>query len=164
MFDIRPITSPRPLDCGATSLKMLLAYYGKEVSLETLTVECKTRLVGCSMLDIKRAANTHGLGATVWKMDAEEVVRQDRPSIVWWRDNHFCVCCGRDADGKVVICNPDKGRYRMSEGTFKSFYSGVALFSGEPEDLPEEPPEVSLTQEEYDDIMAVVDKAEEVFG
>lgn len=50
---------------------------------------------------------------------------------------HFCVFCGLDADGKAVICNPDKGRYRVSKGIFKSFYSGVSLFNGEPQDIGE---------------------------
>ena len=95
----------------------------------------------------------------------DELISQDRPAIVWWKYNHFCVFCGKDDKGDVVICNPDRGRYSLSVGTFKSFYSGVSITHGTPEVLPEEPSDqVTLTQSEYDDIMDVVAKAEEVFA
>ena len=134
MYDIQPVTSPKTLDCGATCLKMLLAYYGEDVPLNELTQECNTRIVGCTGADLMRAGRSHGLDMRAFQMDADEVVVQDRPSIVWWRHNHWCVCCGMD-DGKVVICNPDMGRYRMSVGQFRAFYTGIALFNGEPEEV-----------------------------
>lgn len=132
MYDVIPITSPKTTDCGPTCLKMLLAYYGTEVDLDILIQECNVQLAGCTAGDIKRAGNAHGLDVKGFKMDVEELVLQDRPSIVWWLYGHWCVCCGLDDSGQVVICNPDKGRYRMSQNLFKAFYSGVALFNGEP--------------------------------
>lgn len=135
MFDVLPVTSNKSTDCGATCLKMILDYYGIEVDLNLLIRECNTRITGCSGGDIIRAARLHGVEMTAWQMDAEEVARQDRPSIIWWKYGHWCVCCGYSDDGQVVICNPDRGRYRMSFSTFKSFYTGVALFNGVPHDI-----------------------------
>lgn len=135
MYDVKPITSPKNYDCGPTCLKMLLDYYGIEVDLDTLIKECNVRIIGCSAKDINVAGRKHGLDMQAWDIPANEVVRVDRPSIVWWRFDHFAVCCGMDDEGKVVICNPDMGRYRMSEGTFKAFYSGIALFNGAPQDV-----------------------------
>lgn len=134
MFDIVPVTSPKPTDCGATCLKMLCNYYGVEVDLDELVKECNTRLIGCSAKDIMVAGRNHGLQMLAYKADAEDVYNQDRPAIVWWMYAHWVVCCGLDEDGKVVICNPDKGRYRVSKGTFTSFYTGVELTNGEPND------------------------------
>lgn len=136
MYDVTPVTSIRQTDCGATCLKMLLSYYGTEVELEQLIEECHTGLVGCSGADLKRVGNAHGLDMIAYSMDAEELIRQDRPGIVWWKRNHWCVMCGRDDQGNVVICNPARGRYRMNESIFRSFYTGVALFNGVPVDLP----------------------------
>ena len=136
MFDVIPVTSPNPTDCGATCLKMLLAYYGQDVPLDELIRECNTRIVGCTGKDLMRAGRKYGLDMTAWKMDGDEVARQDRPAIIWWKYSHWCVCCGQDDEGKVVICNPDRGRYRMSMDTFLSFYTGIALFNGTPSDLP----------------------------
>ena len=165
MYNVYPITSTKPLDCGSTCLKMLLAYYGIDIPLETLTKECGITVAGCTMGDLKRVGNAHGLDMHAYSTDIDGVLKADRPSICWWKYNHFIICCGLDDDGKVVICNPDKGRYRISQGLFKAFYSNKALFNGEPQDLPEEPSDqVTLTQSEYDDIMDVVAKAEEVFA
>ena len=136
MFDVIPITSPNPTDCGATCMKMLLAYYGEDVPLENLIKECNTRIIGCTAKDLLRVGRDHGLDMKAFKMDAEELVRQDRPSIIWWKYSHFVVLCGKDDEGKVVICNPDLGRYRMSFATFASFFTEICLFNGEPSDLP----------------------------
>lgn len=138
MFDIEAITSPKPTDCGATCLKMLLAYYGVDVPLAQLVNDCNTRISGCTAKDILVAGRLHGLNDMIaFKMDADELIRQDRPAIIWWRFNHWVVFDGVDDEGKVVICNPDKGRYRMSKGTFTSFYTDISLWNGEPHDIDE---------------------------
>lgn len=136
MFDVLPITSALPVDCGPTCLKMLLKYYGADVDLDALIRECNCTIAGCTAKDLMRAGNAHGMDMKAYQMDALELVNQDRPAIIWWKYCHYCVCCGKDEKGNVVICNPDRGRYRMSFGAFASFYSGVALFNGEPEKLP----------------------------
>ena len=137
MFDVIPVTSSREMDCGPTCLKMLLAYYRTDVPLDDLIRECNVTIGGCSAGDLNRAGTAHGLDMKAFRMDAVELIRQDRPAIVWWKYGHFCVFCGCDEVGKVVIANPDLGMYRMSAGMFSSLYSGVALFNGDPEDLPE---------------------------
>lgn len=137
MFDVTPITSRKPTDCGATCLKMLLAYYGQDVPLDQLIKECNTSMVGCTGKDLLRAGRLHGLDMKAYKTDAEGMFEADRPCIVWWMYAHWVVYCGLDEDGKVVICNPDRGRYRVSKGTFASFYTNVAISNGEIGDLPE---------------------------
>ena len=140
MFDVLPVTSARPTDCGATCMKMLLAYYGQDVALDQLIRECNTRLIGCSAGDLKRCGIAHGLEMVAYQMDAAELIRQDRPAIIHWKHQHWCVFCGRDDGGNVVICNPDRGRYRLPPDTFAAMYTGVSLFNGEPEALPEPEP------------------------
>ena len=136
MFDVIPVTSVKPTDCGATCLKMLLAYYGTDVDLDKLIRECNTRLIGCSAGDLLRVGRAHGLAdMKAFSMDAEELIRQDRPGIIWWKYGHWCVFCGQDEAGKIVICNPDRGRYRMSASLFAAFYTGVSLWNGEPHDI-----------------------------
>lgn len=151
MFDITPVTSRIHNDCGATCLQMLLKYYGIEVDLATLSKECETNFCGCTARGIIRAARKHGLELKAWKeleKDEEvspdavvisvETLEQDRPSIVWWNYNHFCILCGKDENGKIVIINPDRGRYRMTEGTFNAMYSGVSICEGIPDWLDKE--------------------------
>lgn len=138
MYDVKPVTSAKPTDCGATCLLMLLQYYNKDASLDELNRECNTRLIGCSGKDILRTGRAHGLDMVAYKMTADELIRQDRPGIIFWKYSHWCVFAGRDADGRIWICNPDRGRFRLSEGIFKSFYSGIAFFNGEPHDTTRE--------------------------
>ena len=135
MFDIIPVTSPKPTDCGATCLKMLLSYYGQEADLNALIAECNTRIVGCSGKDLLRVGRAHGMDMMAWKVDAEDLFNDDRPQIIWWMYNHWVVFGGLDDAGKVVIYNPDKGRYRVSKGVFKSFFTNVALSNGEPQPI-----------------------------
>lgn len=137
MFDVLPVTSPKPMDCGATCLKMLLAYYGEDVELEELAKKCNTRIIGCTAADINRVGREYGLDMKAFRETAEDLMKQDRPAIIWWKYAHFVVFCGLDEDGKVVICNPDIGRYRMSKETFSCFFTEIALCNGTPEDLPE---------------------------
>lgn len=156
MYDITPVTSRRELDCGPTCLKMLLSYYGVDVDLKTLIKECGESVWGCTGADIMRAGRLHGLDMGAWRIDAEELVRQDRPAIVWWRKNHWCVLCGLDEDGKAVVCNPDRGRYRMSVESFTSLFAGVAITNGEPCDLPEEPTEIEVISDALAELSELV--------
>lgn len=143
MYDVIPVTSDKPLDCGPTCLKMLLAYYGVDVPLDQLTRECGLTLAGCSGADLLRVGRLHGLDMQCYSMDADELMRQDRPAIVFWRHNHWIVFAGRDADGKVCICNPDRGKFRMGADTFAAIATGIdthpgqviGIFNGEPHDL-----------------------------
>lgn len=136
MYDVPIVTTEHSAACGPACLKMLLGYYGTEVSMETLIQECNVRIGGCTGADLLRVGRDHGLDMTAWKMDAEEVIRQDRPSIIWWKYMHWCVCAGME-NGDVVICNPSLGRYPIDAGSFKALYTGIAIFNGTPEDLPE---------------------------
>ena len=138
MYDVTVVTSPKTMDCGATCLKMLLSYYGTDVDLDVLTGELNTRVMGCTGKDVMRVGRAHGLDPVAYKMDAEELIMQDRPAIIWWRYYHFCVFCGKNAKGEPVIINPDRGRYAIDKGTFKSLYSEFAIFNGAPESLPDE--------------------------
>ena len=138
MFNIIPITSEKQTDCGATCLQMLLQYYNIEVDLNTLIKECNTSITGCSAKDILNAARKYGLNdAKAYNITPDSLVIQDRPAIIWWLYHHFVVFCGQDENGKIVICNPDSGRYRLSYDTFKSFYCGIAITNGEAQDLPQ---------------------------
>lgn len=141
MFDVKTVTSPKPLDCGPCCLQMLLDYYGQEVELDQLIQECNTRYVGCTATDLVRVGTAHGLDMRAYQEDAASLIKQDRPAIVWWLFDHFCVFCGVNEAGKVVVINPDMGKYSMTPDTFASFYTGVALTNGEPEDLPEPEPD-----------------------
>lgn len=135
MYDVKIVTSDRATDCGATCLKMLLDYYETEVPLEQLIRECNTRLIGCTAKDVMVAGRLHGMEPHAYKTDVDGILSVDRPAIIFWKQKHFCVFCGVDEAGNIWIINPDRGKYRMSKSLFGSWYSGVAIFNGEPQDI-----------------------------
>lgn len=139
MFDVDVITSEISNDCGPTCLQMLLKYYGIEVELKQLIEECNVGILGCTMKNLIDAARVHEIELKPWKMDGKDLIGVDRPAIIHWKYVHFCVYCGTDDNGKVVIINPDRGRYRMDPDTFAAFFTDFALFNGKPL-WPDEPP------------------------
>lgn len=136
MYDIELVTTDKATVCGAASLKMLLKYYGHDVDLDTLIEACGVGVGGCTAKDLLRVGRAYGLGNdfAAWQEDAADVLRQDRPAILWWRYNHFVVYAGNNAEGEPVICNPSRGKYPIDAGTFKTLFSGVALCVGRPMD------------------------------
>lgn len=137
MFDVKVVTSLREVDCAPTCLKMLLDYYGVDVDLDTLIAESNLNINGMSAKETVRVGKLHGLDLKAYEMSVDELAHSDRPAIIWWRNNHFCIFCGVDKDGRMQIINPDRGKYRLNKDTFDVFYSGVALFNGEPHEMIE---------------------------
>lgn len=132
MFDVEIVTSKGDVDCGPACMTMLLKYYGEEVTLDQMIEECGCRIGGCTGKDILRVGRAHGLDMESYRMDAEELIQQDRPGIVWWVYNHFVVFCGQDDNGNVVIANPSRGRFAIDQESFGKLFSGVSFWNGEP--------------------------------
>ena len=148
MYDVKPVTTEHATACGPTCLKMLLGYYGQDVDLDELIRECGTKITGSTAKDLMVAGRKYGLDLRAFKMDAEEICKQDRPAIILWKLVHFCVFCGVDQDGNVWICNPSSGRFSMPRSTFERYFSKICIFNGDPDEMfsddyfgenPEEP-------------------------
>lgn len=138
MYDIVLVTSKGDVDCGPACLAMLLKYYGVDVTLDEMIDECTMRIGGCTAADLLRVGRAHGLDMKSYRMDAEELIRQDRPGICWWTYNHFIVFCGLNSSGNVVIANPGRGRYAIDQESFAKLFSGISIWNGDPETLPED--------------------------
>lgn len=150
MFDVKATTSRAATDCGAACMVSFLDYYGIEKTIDEMRKELNTRISGCSGKDLLVCGRKYGLDMRAYGEGEEwegkgtgetvdiDILDQDRPAICLWKYNHWIVFCGMDDKGKVVIMNPSRGRYSISQSLFRAFFSNFTVTNGKPEELPKE--------------------------
>ena len=80
------------VECGAASLAMILAYYGKWIPLEQARVDCGVSRDGSNAKNIVKAAKNYGLTAKGYRFEPEELKEHGVfPCIIHWNLNHFVV-------------------------------------------------------------------------
>ena len=116
------------LECGAASLAMILAYYGKWIPLEQVRLDCGVSRDGSNARNILRAARSYGLTAKGYRYEPEGLKKNGKfPCIIHWNFNHFVVLNGFQG-GKAVLNDPAKGTYSVPMRTFDDSFTGICLF------------------------------------
>ncbi len=115
------------LECGAASLAMLMAYYGKWVPLEQVRLDCGVSRDGSKAKNIYLAAANYGFEVKAFRMSPESLKEQGTfPCIIHWNMNHFVVLNG--FRGKHVYINdPARGTVKISWEEFDNSFTGVVL-------------------------------------
>ena len=115
-------------ECGAASLGMILAYYGKYIPLEQLRSDCGVTRNGSKASLIVKAAKSYGLEAKGFRVLADQLDSFDAPMILFWNFNHFLVYEGHSRNKKYYYLNdPAVGPLTVDRETFEKSYTGVAL-------------------------------------
>ena len=115
------------LECGAASLTMILAYYGKWLPLEKVRVDCGVSRDGSKARNILRAARSYGLTAQGYRMTPEKLREKGTfPCIIHWNFNHFVVLCGFRG-GRAVLNDPAAGTRTVPAEEFDASFTGVCL-------------------------------------
>ena len=115
------------LECGAASLTMILAYYGKWLPLEQVRADCGVSRDGSNAKNVLRAARSYGLSAKGYRFEPEDLKTYGKfPCIIHWNFNHFVVLNGFKGD-KAVLNDPAKGCYSVSMETFDKSFTGICL-------------------------------------
>lgn len=115
------------LECGAASLTMILAYYGKWIPLEQVRADCGVSRDGSKAKNVLRAARSYGLMAKGYRYEVEDLKQNGKfPCIIHWNFNHFVVLDGFK-NGKAVLNDPAKGNYAVSMETFDESFTGICL-------------------------------------
>ena len=117
-------------ECGAASLGIILAYYGRHVPLDELRVECRVSRDGSNALYVKKTAEKYGLSGKGYQMAAQQLRGLRPPFMVFWELNHFLVVEGMGRD-RVYLSDPASGRRSVSVDEFTESYAGI-VFRFEP--------------------------------
>lgn len=134
------------LECGAASLAMILAYYGKWIPLEQVRLDCGVSRDGSNARNVLRAARSYGLAAKGYRYEPEDLKKSGKfPCIIHWNFNHFVVLNGFRGD-KAVLNDPAKGTYTVSMKAFDEAFTGICLFFEPGEDFkPEGKPQSMIS-------------------
>ena len=115
------------MECGAACLGMVLAYYGKWVSLSNLRKLCGISRDGIKLSTVAKTARMMGLKAQGYRYEADEFFESvTYPCIVHWRFTHFVVICGRRGN-TVYVNDPSRGQCKISMQEFDESFTGVCL-------------------------------------
>ncbi|MGW7249255.1 NHLP family bacteriocin export ABC transporter peptidase/permease/ATPase subunit [Streptomyces decoyicus] len=118
------------VECGAASLAMVLAHYGRHVPLEELRIACGVSRDGSRASNLLKAARSYGLQAKGMQMEPAALAEVQAPAILFWEFNHYVVYdgpCRRFGRRGVRINDPDKGRRFVAMEDFDTSFTGVAL-------------------------------------
>ncbi|MFE9481490.1 NHLP family bacteriocin export ABC transporter peptidase/permease/ATPase subunit [Streptomyces spororaveus] len=118
------------VECGAASLAMILAHYGRHVPLEELRGVCGVSRDGANAATVLAAARQYGMTARGYQTEAENLKDLDRPVVIFWAFQHFLVVEGvRTQYGKTVVAvnDPAGGPRLMDWDEFDSGFTGVVL-------------------------------------
>lgn len=115
------------LECGAASLAMICAYYGKWIPLEQIRLDCGVSRDGANAKNLLLAARSYGFTAKGYRYEPEDLKKLGKfPCIIHWNFNHFVVLDGFRGN-KAVINDPARGTYSVPMEVFDNSFTGICL-------------------------------------
>ncbi len=115
------------LECGAASLSMIMAYYGKWVPLEQVRSDCGVSRDGSNAKNVALAAVRYGFKVDGFRRSPETIREKGEfPCIIHWNFNHFVVLNG--FRGKYAYINdPARGFVKVTMEEFDRAFTDVTL-------------------------------------
>lgn len=113
-------------ECGAACLAMVLAHYGRWVSLERLREECGVSRDGANARSVAVAGRREGLDVQGHRVTLDGLADIPLPTIAYWRFNHFVVVEGVGPRG-LRINDPATGRRTVTWDEADRDFTGVVL-------------------------------------
>ncbi len=120
------------VECGAASLSMILAHYGRHVPLEELRALCGVSRDGAKASSVLAAARSFGMVARGFQAETDQLAEKLKagPVIIFWAFQHFMVVEGittRFGRTLVAVNDPAAGPRLMEWSEFDSGYTGIVL-------------------------------------
>lgn len=111
------------MDCGATCLRMISSYYGKNFPIEYLRDLTQITREGVSFADISEAAEKIGFRSLAVKLSFDQLVQEvPLPCIAHWNQEHFVVIY-HVSENEIVIGDPAKEILKLDKKEFLKSWS-----------------------------------------
>jgi len=124
------------MDCGATCLRMVCKYYGRNISIQLLRRLTQVTKSGVNLLGISEAAEKLGFRTQGIRLSIEQLEEVNLPCILHWSQNHFVVLY-KVKKGQYTIADPAKGIHTLDRQAFldswlanKEHRNGLSLILG----------------------------------
>ncbi|WP_286754181.1 MULTISPECIES: peptidase domain-containing ABC transporter [Sphingobacterium] len=118
------------MDCGATCLRIIFKYFGKQLSINKIRKLSQTTKNGVNLLGISEAAEKLGFRTYGVRLSLEQLQEIELPCILHWNQNHFVVLY-KIIDKKYYISDPAFGLVTYDEKEFaKNWFSTKELHAG----------------------------------
>ena len=115
------------LECGAASLTMIMAYYGKWIPLEQVRADCGVSRDGSKAKNVLVAARSYGFKAQGYRCELNAIKTQmEYPCIIHWNFNHFVVLDGFKGN-YAYLNDPARGEVKVSMEEFDKAFTGICL-------------------------------------
>lgn len=114
------------VECGAASLAIILAHYGRWVTLEEMRFACGVSRDGTKATNLLKAGRHYGLTAKGFRKEADQLADVPWPAILHWNFNHFVVLEGIRGN-RVFINDPAIGRRTITKRELSEAFTGVVL-------------------------------------
>lgn len=113
------VKQPDTMDCGPTCLKMVAAFYGKDLDLDPLREQCFPSKEGVSLMGVSLAAEKIGLKTIGGRFTFIELNNKvPLPCILFWKQEHFVVLHKVQKKKNAYIyhiADPGKGLLKFTE-------------------------------------------------
>ncbi len=125
-FRVPTILQIEAIECGAASLGMVLAGFGRWESLRELRTTCRVTRDGSSMSQIMEASLEYGLTPHGHRGTTEDLAGLQMPAIIWWQRRHYVVLEGA-SNGTFYVNDPARGEEKYTQDYFAKNYSGAVV-------------------------------------
>ena len=113
-------------ECGIVALAMILAYYGRFVSVDNLREICRVSAGGTTAEHLLSGARHYGLFARAYSLDAGAAAAFPVPVVVHWNSSHFVVVEHCDGE-RVCLVDPVFGQRIVPYREFGAGFTGTVL-------------------------------------